>query len=219
MRLAFLVALLTAVPVQAVMPFSWTSTASSLTNTQVVVPDGMIWRVEQISGFHEGGVSSQWPPLITIAEQGSAADRMVYYANPTLIASSSTRSIWTYNQQPDLGYRGTVTISSTELFQGSAPGPVYIPSRFSIIGYLVPTLAGDYSGDGYVDAADYTVLRDEASLWETSDMAAWRANYGAVSTEPAIAVPEPSTLIIAAMMVAVPPGRRCTSQEKTAGEA
>jgi hypothetical protein len=200
MRLPLLWVLLASVTTEAVMPFSWTSTASNLTNAQVVVPDGMIWSVEQVSGFHEGGTSSQWPPLITIAEQGSAADRMVYYANPTLIANSSTRTVWSYNQQPDLGYRGAVTISSTELFQGSASGPVNIPVRFSIIGYLIPALAGDYSGDGYVDAADYTVLRDEASLWEPSDMASWRGNYGAIANEPATAIPEPNSLALAAML-------------------
>lgn len=82
MRRVLLLVFLASVPAQAVMPFSWTSTTSILTSTQVVVPDGMIWRVEQVSGFHEGGISSQWPPLVTIAEQGAAADRMVYYANP-----------------------------------------------------------------------------------------------------------------------------------------
>jgi hypothetical protein len=219
MRLALLAALLASVHVQAVMPFSWNSTASNLTSTQVVVPEGMIWRVEQVSGFHESGISSQWPPLITIAEQGTAADRMVYYANPTLIASSSTRSVWTYNQQPDLGFRGTVSITSTELFQGSASGPVNIPSRLSIIGYLVPTLAGDYSGDGYVDAADYTVLRDDASLWEASDMVLWTENYGAVATAPATAVPEPNTVVIATVFGSFLAGRRCAIQRKVAGEA
>jgi hypothetical protein len=186
MRLALLAALLAPISAQGVMPFSWTSTASNVANTQVMVPEGMIWRVEQISGFHESGISSQWPPLVTIGEQGSAADRMVYYANPSLIASNATRSVWTYNQQPDLGFRGAISITSTELFQGSASGPVYIPSRFSIIGYLVPTLAGDYSGDGYVDAADYTVLRDEASLWETSD-----SHYGSRITAPRRRNPQP----------------------------
>jgi hypothetical protein len=215
MRLALLVALLAAAPIQAVMPFSWTSTASNLANTQVVVPDGMIWRVEQVSGFYEGGISSQWPPLITVAEQGTAATRMVYYATPTLVASNSTRSVWTYNQQPDLGYRGTVLISSTELFQGSASGPVNIPSRFSIIGYLVPTLAGDYSGDGYVDAADYTVLRDDATLWETSDMSLWVENYGAEAAESAAAIPEPTTATLAVLLGVLLAG----CQREMAGEA
>ena len=200
MRLALLVGLLAAAQAQAVMPFSWTSTASNLASNSIVVPEGMVWRVEQISGFHESGVSSQWPPLITIAEKGVTADRMVYYATPSLIASNATRSVWTYNQQPDLGFRGNLLVSATELFQGSASGPVYIPSRFSIIGYLVPALAGDYRGDGYVDAADYTVLRDEDSLWEPSDMASWRENYGATAAESVAAVPEPSTLWMAGLI-------------------
>ena len=200
MRLALLFVLLISAQTQAVMPFSWTAPASNLVSNSIVVPEGMIWRVEQISGFHESGVSSQWPPLITIAEKGVTADRMVYYANPSLIASNATRSVWTYNQQPDLGFRGNLLVSATELFQGSASGPIYIPSRFSIIGYLVPALAGDYSGDGYVDAADYTVLRDEASQWEPSDMVSWRENYGATAAESAAAIPEPTTLLMAGLL-------------------
>lgn len=79
---------------------------------------------------------------------------------------------------------------------------------------LVPALAGDYNGDGSVDAADYVVWRN--SLGSTIDLAAngddtgsshgridgadylvWKANYGRTGTGahsqvPAQSVPEPS---------------------------
>lgn len=52
-------------------------------------------------------------------------------------------------------------------------------------------MAGDYNGDGLVDAADYTVARDNGL-----DLAVWRANYGARATlsvaASASAVPEPT---------------------------
>ncbi len=76
-----------------------------------------------------------------------------------------------------------------------------------------PTLAGDFNGDGMVDAADYTVWRDnlgagtEASLngngdgldgVDAGDYALWVANFGNTSSSSsnAAAVPEPSASIM-----------------------
>ncbi|MCA9239446.1 MAG: hypothetical protein KDA37_04570 [Planctomycetales bacterium] len=54
-------------------------------------------------------------------------------------------------------------------------------------------LAGDYNGDGSVDAADYTVWRDGlGGEFDASDYLVWRDNYGAPTVQPrATATPEP----------------------------
>ncbi|MEQ8849979.1 hypothetical protein [Botrimarina sp.] len=52
-------------------------------------------------------------------------------------------------------------------------------------------LPGDFNLDGSVDAADYTVWRDNASgLFVQADYTTWAQNYGAAG---AVAVPEPAT--------------------------
>ncbi|TWU00370.1 hypothetical protein Pla108_13190 [Botrimarina colliarenosi] len=56
------------------------------------------------------------------------------------------------------------------------------------------TLPGDYNGDGTVNAADYTVWRDNAAGdFAPEDYGVWRDNYGAVLPSPATtAVAEPT---------------------------
>jgi hypothetical protein len=66
-----------------------------------------------------------------------------------------------------------------------------------------PILAGDFNGDGVVDAADYVVWRKSDGT--QADYDAWRTNYGAPAgagigaTETSaseVAIPEPSTLTL-----------------------
>ncbi|QDT69341.1 hypothetical protein MalM25_22770 [Planctomycetes bacterium MalM25] len=63
-----------------------------------------------------------------------------------------------------------------------------------VVGELLP---GDFNLDGVVDAADYTVFRDNVSgLFTPADYTTWANNYGATLAAPAVAVPEPATLVI-----------------------
>ena len=68
------------------------------------------------------------------------------------------------------------------------------------------TSAGDYNGDGVVDAADYTVWRDSLgsevllaadgdgdNVVDQDDYAIWAANFGSAA---ATSVPEPTTLLL-----------------------
>jgi hypothetical protein len=80
-----------------------------------------------------------------------------------------------------------------------------------------PVVAGDYNSDGLVDAADYTVWRDsENDLGPDlpadgngdqevngADYTIWADNYGAPGSPAAVGVPEPSTLLLAAMAFGV----------------
>ncbi|MEN0110938.1 MAG: hypothetical protein AAF805_09465, partial [Planctomycetota bacterium] len=76
-----------------------------------------------------------------------------------------------------------------------------------------PTLAGDYNGDGVVDAADYTVWRDSYDSTENlaadgdgdgriddGDYAVWLATFGNASAQGST-VPEPTAALTAAVAV------------------
>jgi hypothetical protein len=87
--------------------------------------------------------------------------------------------------------------------------------------FTPPTgLPGDFNGDGTVDAADYTVFRDNLGGFETAfapltgsgngtvgaeDYSLWRSNFGATSGSPLLAspgaVPEPSTAALLGLPV------------------
>ncbi|WP_146590548.1 beta strand repeat-containing protein [Posidoniimonas polymericola] len=116
---------------------------------------------------------------------------------------------------------GVSGVFATEDFSGAPLDPglqwnvVYNPTN--VVLEVVNLLAGDYNNDGVVDAADYTVWRDNEGLAislpnetvtpgmvDGDDYNAWRANYGAVAASPApvaaAAAPEPMacTLLLAA---------------------
>lgn len=63
---------------------------------------------------------------------------------------------------------------------------------------VAPLTPGDYNGDGFVDAADYTVWRDGlGTSFVESDYGVWAANYGGnlVGATSSTAVPEPGSLV------------------------
>lgn len=81
-------------------------------------------------------------------------------------------------------------------------------------------LIGDYNGDGFVDAADYTVYRDTLGdsvdvgtgadgngngVVDPGDYGVWAAAFGSASS---VAVPEPSTALLVAAGLAVIARRR-----------
>lgn len=75
-----------------------------------------------------------------------------------------------------------------------------------MVGELLP---GDFNLDGAVDAADYTVFRDNVSgLFTPADYTTWANNYGATLASPALAVPEPAALAIVISALVLRLGRR-----------
>lgn len=96
---------------------------------------------------------------------------------------------------------GEITITSAS--QSAANSEIVIPISFEVV---AAALAGDYNDDGVVDAADYSVWRDELAaggslvnetaspgVVDSADYDAWVANFGAASAV-STAVPEPSAL-------------------------
>lgn len=96
---------------------------------------------------------------------------------------------------------------------GTGSGLAIEIARVSIV--AIETLDGDFNGDGVVDAADYTVFRDNVGADESvllgagdgsgtvdeGDLAVWQGNYGAGTGGVAAAVPEAGStalLILAA---------------------
>ncbi len=70
------------------------------------------------------------------------------------------------------------------------------PDQFLFI--TVPGADGDYNGDGLVDAADYTVWRDNpAAHGGDGGYATWAQNYGE-SAGGAVSVPEPASAVLVA---------------------
>ncbi len=70
-------------------------------------------------------------------------------------------------------------------------------------------LTGDYSGNGVVDAADYTLFRDnlgaDSGVLQNNDIAGvidvghynqWKQNFGTSGTGSSAAVPEPASLVL-----------------------
>ena len=91
------------------------------------------------------------------------------------------------NQQLTFEYRDTV---EGNVFEGEV-----------IVGELLP---GDFNLDGVVDAADYTVFRDNVSgQFTPADYTTWANNYGATySPSSATAVPEPAAVTLVAFGMA-----------------
>ncbi len=93
-------------------------------------------------------------------------------------------------------------------------------------------LPGDFNADGAVDAADYTVWRDNlggddsalngngvgSGTVVTADYALWRSNYGATGAPPApaasVAAPEPGSLGLIALGLLLATGRRRRSSQE-----
>lgn len=124
----------------------------------------------------------------------------------------------------------TGTVVSTMV--ATTPGTVLLTDTSGsaltlVVASAVGALAGDFNGDGVVDAADYTFYRDNIGASEAillgngdgsgtvdgGDYAVWLANYGAMLTLPAPvaaigAVPEPAGLALLASIALLGVRRR-----------
>jgi hypothetical protein len=76
-----------------------------------------------------------------------------------------------------------------------------------VLSVIPSPLAGDYNGNGVVDAADYVSWRHGlGTTYTQSDYDVWRANFGNTAASGSafanVAVPEPSALILLTTLAA-----------------
>jgi hypothetical protein len=148
-----------------------------------------------------------------------AAGETISLTNPNLAAFLNLAAYYQDTPSADV-----VTLILQQVNNGSVAsflsreGDAQLAPRLVVDALLTevvePPLAGDYNDDGVVDAADYTVWRDNfdsngplpnetASLGivDTADFEAWKANFGAMSAGSGQAttsgVPEPASWLIA----------------------
>jgi hypothetical protein len=181
-----------------------------------------------IADWHEsmvGGDASQFVQWDTQSPDTNISARIGsigFPINGRVNFSADGRTVW-FNFDPiSIPTQGalastpvTLDISKDVVWSGPVLDPIPIPQHLDILVSEFPTIpdvAGDYNGDGIVNAADYTVWCD--SLGSTTNLTAdsngngvvdagdydvWKANFGNHSGAGAIvtaAVPEPSTVVL-----------------------
>jgi enterochelin esterase-like enzyme len=87
-----------------------------------------------------------------------------------------------------------------------------------LIELIGPPQPGDFNGDGQVNAADYTRWRDGlGAIFTAADYQTWVSNFQGTASA-AVAVPEPSAVILAGMIGIVGAARRfCVFLRRTVG--
>lgn len=113
---------------------------------------------------------------------------------------------WNFSNPPSvLGSQAVLHLITDDIYidiemltwgQGSGGGGEFSYRRSTASSLL----AGDFNGDGSVDAADYTRWRDGlGGEFAASDYFVWRDNYGAIAATPSLeAIPEPACLALLA---------------------
>jgi hypothetical protein len=120
------------------------------------------------------------------------------------------------------GVSGTFqTVNLPGLAAGLSWSISYNPSNVQLT--VLQTLAGDFNGDGRVDAADYVILRKNPSgIYTPDDYNTWRTHFGQTAgsgsallsaESPSAAVPEPAAPVLLLLAAAgISHGRRGKAQ-------
>jgi T5SS/PEP-CTERM-associated repeat protein len=127
------------------------------------------------------------------------------------------------------GRSGTFATESLPTLGGGLALDVQYTANSVVLAVVSTAIPGDYNGNGVVDAADYTRWRDTLGTSTTlpgdttpgtvtaADYTVWKNNFGATaSAASAAAVPEPSTICLAALLLAsasVANRRKCHSPD------
>ncbi|TWT73571.1 hypothetical protein Pla123a_39070 [Posidoniimonas polymericola] len=143
------------------------------------------WTV--LESIEMGEMASDWYRL-SLDYDPVTGDVVAVFGDQTFTHTATTDMIGTFY----IGYRESVDQSLVQIR----------PPTFDMIGEA-SGLAGDFTGDGLVDAADYVFWRDDNGATLTpGDYAVWASNYGAMAAPgpSAAAAPEPTALLLAALV-------------------
>jgi T5SS/PEP-CTERM-associated repeat protein len=122
--------------------------------------------------------------------------------------------------------------SAATLPSGLSWGVAFGPGSLGLTVLSIPVLAGDYTNDGFVNAADYTTWRDNVGapagtlpndpaggVIGPAQYTQWAQNYGATGSMSATAqstsVPEPASAVLLAIVAASHAARRSRSRVRS----
>jgi glucosylceramidase len=157
-----------------------------------------------------GSESSVQVKLEYYSEFGASHDSVALLGETVAVIADADAELgnWEPYELTDVAPAGAVEARLVLFFDKTTPatGAVYLDA---ISLTSVPLLTGDYDGNGVVDAADYTVWRDNfgttnklpndpiGGTISESQFVQWRTNFGAtnaIQRTLASAIPEPSAL-------------------------
>lgn len=204
-------------------------TDNGLTSSQAATILGDVMRLEfgnpnsngaYLWGFHrENGGSNLFAPGLALYDVNTSN-----WNNWTITAAGkvwqdklgiadwdgNAANAWTTQTTLSLKSDGTVAFDGYwGDYQITAGGQTYdLTLSKGTNSYTIGGMAGDFTRDGKVDAADYVIWRQNpASYGGVSGYNDWRANFGK-SYLGASAVPEPNTIAIVSLIVLIAPLRR-----------
>ena len=163
-------------------PRWWSGGTNASVSTQLLLPEGL----------EEGAYTvALWMP----DADASLRD------DPRYAVRFANAGVW----EASTGFN---VLTTSLVVDAEAPGPAFVSAGLAeVVDLGGLTLAGDFNLDGTVDAADYTVWRDQGMPAAEYDR--WLANFGAVLPSATTAVPEPVGLAYAAVAaVLAASGRR-----------
>jgi hypothetical protein len=202
-----------------------------------------MFMVNVVPGFQPLGESSA-AGLARIAANGIAAyvgDSLLTFANGRDVAAS----VMAHEIGHNLGLNHTATGGDNLMSpQGTSERltPTQISTVFSATNFvkLLPVvLVGDYNADGFVDAADYPVWRNQVGQTgpslaadgnydgrvDADDYAIWKSNFGKSSgaasgaVDASTAVPEPAVwILVATALATIVLRRRSAHRERSTHE-
>ncbi|MCA9240471.1 MAG: hypothetical protein KDA37_09740 [Planctomycetales bacterium] len=134
------------------------------------------------------------------------------FVGTTLLGSNNGRDVIAKVAAHEIGHNlGLTHVSTAENLLASGGGARLTTQQISQVlnSFFVqplPTLAGDFNGDGSVDAADYSAWRDGlGTLYSQQDYRDWRENFGKTQAPLASSnssLPEPTALALLAAVLA-----------------
>lgn len=201
---------------QPVASFASNEVLSSLTIDFGMIPSGIGFAEQAISLFnYDGPGGPAFASDLDLDSFFAVGDEASLYIDLTPTDPLAQGNGVLFNSVLDTTTAGAFETTYTFNLSGEdLPGEQQQMLSLTLVGEVLATLEGDYNGDGFVDAADYTVYRDTFGSTtdlradgsgngevDAIDLALWSGNYGANGAS-STAIPEPTTAGLLALAVA-----------------